>query len=167
MIALFAAVAFYVDNNVLGGAIMGRFEQAEYDEMGHRPLIWATVLGRYESSSLALKVFGHGHNTVLDECGLGWSAHNDFIETLYDYGIVSLGIFILFLLSLVLGIRFLIKNKEKSSLLLTYMSALIMYFIIAVTSHLMLYPYYFCFITAAWGYCLGHITSENEGIKES
>ena len=76
LMAAFAYAFIYVEEQFLEGGIQARFERAQDDEMGKRPIIWARVIQLYEDSPIAEKLVGHGHNTTVDATGMDFSAYN-------------------------------------------------------------------------------------------
>ena len=69
-----------------------------------RTLLWERILTNYNSLSFGEKLFGSGMHAVkykYNPYGLGWYAHNSFIETLYDYGIVGLSLLIAFIVAII------------------------------------------------------------------
>lgn len=85
-------------DKITNGTLMARYEftQNEGDENGRKsmyPLVWESVR---QSSSMEI-VFGHGHNAVVSNNVLqGLSAHNDYLEFLYDYGIIGFFLLLIF-----------------------------------------------------------------------
>lgn len=151
MLALFAFYGtMFIDKHYLGGGMVTRIEQSEEDDMGSRPVIWAAVYKKYSESSLTQMLFGHGHDTVYYDCGIGVSAHSEYFETLYDYGIIMLCL--LFVIVFVLIRNTLWLYKRKSRLALPFASSVIIYLVLSISSHLLLYPQYFAFLAAFWGY---------------
>lgn len=85
-------------NEYTNGTLMARYEftQDQGDAEGRTsmyPLVWKTVA----ESSTSQMIVGHGHNGVVNDNVLqGLSAHNDYLEFLYDYGIVGLILYIIY-----------------------------------------------------------------------
>lgn len=71
--------------------VIDRFMNISEDGASGRDLIWATVLAGYSNFRFLNKLFGKGYHAVI---GLNLQerhilAHNDFIEFLYDFGILT------------------------------------------------------------------------------
>ena len=103
LILVFAfAVAYFVLMRFVGRYslnIFDRIEQVETDGGSGRLIRWAKVLAIFQSDTNFFQlIFGHGCNFTMKE--LGGHAHNDFLEFLLDYGLLAVGLYILFFLSL-------------------------------------------------------------------
>ena len=68
--------------------VTNRFEAMNEDEGNGRLDIYSDVFVQYLDSDLFSQLFGHGYNMV-SVVLKGPSAHNDFLEVLYDYGIIG------------------------------------------------------------------------------
>lgn len=90
--------------NEFGIDILERFGELNSDGGSGRNYIWAKVLASFSSSDLIRKLFGHGINSVFQSVTIYGDvrikAHNDFVETLYDYGYFGLLLLIVFVLIL-------------------------------------------------------------------
>lgn len=85
------------------------------ETLSGRTLLWEGILTNYNSLSFGEKLFGSGMHAVkykYNPYGLGWYAHNSFIETLYDYGIVGLLLLIAFIVVIIK--KTLEMNSRKS-----------------------------------------------------
>ena len=99
--ATFALVVVYLFpriNEYSNGTLLHRYEftQNQGDEDGRAsmyPLVWSEIW----SSSPTEVIFGHGHNAIISNNVLqGLSAHNDYLEFFYDYGILGLLLLLLY-----------------------------------------------------------------------
>ena len=70
-----------------------------YDEGGSAVRLerWSIISENIMSSNYLQLIFGHGYKGVLKLTG--GHAHNDFLEVLYDYGIIALVLYLLFYIS--------------------------------------------------------------------
>lgn len=109
---LVSVVAFYLVpkvNEYSGGTLEARYEftQNQGDEEG-RSTMYAQVWKKaWDSSGLEI-VFGHGHKAVTaNKVCDGVAAHNDYLEFLYDFGIIGL---------------FLLLVYQERLVIVTYMS---------------------------------------------
>lgn len=62
-----------------------------------RENIYTMVFSRIEESSLYSFVFGHGYNAVSKDI-FGHPAHNDYLEIIYDYGVIAMIFYVILLL---------------------------------------------------------------------
>lgn len=84
---------YYIGNTYLGGRIFDRFQGIEDDGGSGRVEIWTYVLQAFNSSNFISQLLGHGHYAV-SELGDASAAHNDFLQVLYDYGIIVLFVYL-------------------------------------------------------------------------
>lgn len=125
-------------------SIFDRFATIAEDGGSGRGRIYTDVLRAFSRSGIVKQLFGHGFNAVALNRVSFSSAHNDFLEILYDYGLVGLMIY----LSMCIRIT---KNairlyKVKSELAPMYTVALVTFFLMSMFSHLIIYPTYFAFL---------------------
>ena len=84
------------------------------------------------------------------------SAHNDFLEVLYDYGLI---IFILYLALWYYVIKRLVYHIRINSIYsLPYFCSFAIFLLLSMVSHLILYASYFNYLVMFWG-CM-------EGLKD-
>ena len=138
--------------------IIIKLQNISEDGGSGRTEIWGEVLSMIVHSNPIALLFGHGFNSVYYNSTIGLSAHNDFLEVIYDYGI--LGFFMYLKLWL-----YLFKNgrklyKRKSIYAPAFIASLGMTFFFSLTSHLIIYPTYFWFLCLFWGYILGIIDNK-------
>lgn len=136
-------------DNALKGELSERINAFETDEGGSRLPIYQLTWAMIQSSSTESMILGHGHNAVRKNSILEFSAHNDFLEVMYDYGLV---IFILYLgLFIYVFRRCFSLYKIKSALAFPYTVSLIIFLVMSMVSHLVLYATYFNYLVVFWG----------------
>ena len=149
MIVLVVALTyllFYVSQNVLSGTLMNRFAD---DETGSgRTFIWLRTLNAFDSSAFFEQLFGHGYYAV-NSLGEASAAHNDFIEVLYDYGL--LGLLIYTLIHVYLVVKTFKLRKSKKLLFLPYMVMYMVFFIMSMVSILIVQQRYLIYMAVFWG----------------
>lgn len=155
LVALFSGIALfgvtYLDQHYLGSSLNERLGESD-EGLDSRTVIWTSVLTKYTNSSLTEKIIGHGHDAVYHQCGLERSAHNEYLETLYDYGVIMLGLWIVIIISMIIEAFRSYKNEQ---LHLPFAASVIIYLAMSISSHLLLYPLYFIFLTSSWGFYIG------------
>ncbi|MCY1634887.1 O-antigen ligase family protein [Marinifilum sp. D737] len=115
--------------------ILGRFESG--DGTSGRALLYMTVFkGWYNSESILEILFGHGfYSTTIitkEKFGIALYAHSDWLELIYDFGLIGLTIYALILLSL---LHYLVQIFRKfRHYLLAYTSCMIVFVIKSVFS---------------------------------
>lgn len=154
---MFLVAALYVPyvyiEQKTGGFFEQRLSSIYYDRGSGRLDIYLEVIRLLESNTLWFWIFGHGHNTVRTYnavSGFGdFSAHNDWLEIVFDYGVIGLFLYIIFHYLLIKYGWFLMRKRSLygPAMVVSY----IMFFIISLTSHLVLYASYFGYLMAFWG----------------
>ena len=143
-------------NQASGGILETRVEKAQEDDGGGRLNIYPVVLTMIDTSSTIQKFIGHGHMGVRRDSPLELSAHNDFLEVLYDYGLI---IFILYLALWYYVIKRLVYHIRINSIYsLPYFCSFAIFLLLSMVSHLILYASYFNYLVMFWG-CM-------EGLKD-
>ena len=151
VILVFVSVyVFNLMNESSGGYLVQRFENIESDKGSGRLDIYSEVLNKFDRSTWELKLIGHGHNKVKESNSFFLSAHNDFIEVLYDYGVV--GLILLILITKELAFRVLKLYRMKSPIFVHYMAAFIVFLFMTMISHIILYPTYIIFLMSYLGF---------------
>ena len=103
-------LALYLDN-FLNLRLFIRLGRMSEDGGSGRVDRWLLVLDEEKRASVLQFLLGHGWNSVYNT--FHGHAHNDFIELLYDYGIISLVLYIVFYLCLLSKLRRMIKTGYR------------------------------------------------------
>ena len=106
-------------------SILERFRNLSDDQGSGRIGIWKNVWNNFQSSSTLKKIFGHGFHAVyykvhpIDQDYYSF-AHNSYLETLYDYGLIGL-LFLIFILCNIItkGIR-MMRRKDAYATIWAY-----------------------------------------------
>ena len=104
-----------------------------------RILIWGSVIDLLRESSFYQVLLGHGFEAVSNDYVYGLSAHNDFLEIIYDFGLISLVIYILYHIRLLV---FMIKSRVKGQYRMGLLFAFYIILVMSSFSHLIIYPTY-------------------------
>lgn len=116
--------------NIVSETLFYRFAQLEVDGGTGRDIIYKRILYAFQQSSLSSQLFGHGYQSV--RLIIGKAAHNDFLQLLYDCGIIGAGLYIAFLLSMIVfAFRKYRKRRLNKTLYATFVSALLLYIVLA------------------------------------
>lgn len=122
-----------------------------------RTNIYSDVVKRFIDSNVTYMLFGHGQNAVLHTSSFGLSAHNDFLEILFDYGIIGFVLFCAFLLLLIRSRRN-FKQIEDSCVEKGFICALTIFIVASVPSHMLTYSTYFLLLSFYLGYSTGTLS---------
>lgn len=142
--------------------LFSRFETMKEDGGSGRDVIWENVLQSYQRLSIEQQILGNGHNSVKNNnlvLGRSLSAHNDFLEVLYDYGIIGFIIYLVFYIYILKRLYFL--YRERSEFFFPYLTSCIIMIVFSLVSHLILYPTYFLYVVTFWGYIESKVKKSN------
>jgi len=156
MIALFIILIFV--DNAMGNIISERILNIQEDGGSGRDQVWATTWNMIKASDSQQLLFGHGYNAVLKCSPLGLSAHNDFLEMLFNYGIIGLVPYLVLHFQLIKQIFTGIKSQNKTASIMAFTYTI--FFILSMISHIIVYPWA-CIIAIAWG-----MLSNSNNLKE-
>ena len=111
VVVVFYNVGKYIDDKFSLNIFSRLFSLSEDGGSG-RIDIYSNVWESFKSSSVMNKLFGHGVNAVGTIGAGAEKAHNDLLEVLYDYGIISFIFVTIFYISMVVEAVRLIKRKS-------------------------------------------------------
>lgn len=138
--ALFIAVAMVlVINEISGGFIQYRFSVASETGGNGRIAIWEDILQRFAVSNIFQMFFGHGF-LATNTGGLGYTAHNDFIEILFDYGLLGLCMYLAVYFFLVKELIRRRRHRDKRYPVSLF--CFVAFLITSLFSHIVIYPTY-------------------------
>lgn len=161
LIAL-VAIVFFIDS-LTGGMIMERFVGLSEDGGSGRDLIWLEVISYIASSSTFEKLIGHGFDTVKNVTTFEIGAHNDFLEMIYDIGWIGIGLFLIFVISLIV---FIVRNK-KQYMVPSLGMAITAYLMVALAVHIITQTEYTCLLALCYGAACGSFVMEEKEIMIS
>lgn len=152
MLTLFSALIVYNVYGYLSARveinIFNRLETLSEDGGSGRDLIYKSVISKIKGFSLWECIIGHGYNGVFLTSDIGTSAHNDFLEIIYDYGFTGIAIYLAMILRIIgLTIK---KFRTNTTMALAGMTCLVMFLFMSMFSHLLLYPTYFMYFIVFW-----------------
>lgn len=155
---VFLAGAVYVVENSLGISFIERFQGIEEDGGSGRVDAFIQVSFRYSQLPFEDKLLGCGHNAVRieDFVSLDFSkdealsAHNDFLEILYDYGLIGLFLYLLFFAQIISLTRFWYKTDRDYYF--SMLGSVIVFLVMSMVSHLVIYPTYYAYLMIFWAY---------------
>lgn len=124
-----------------------------------RDIIYRSVWHYQLNSTAGEWLIGRGYNGVSNTSAASLgnlffsssAAHNDFLEILYDYGIIGLSIYLLFCIKLIKHSIKLIRLK--SDMAGPFAASLVIFFILSMFSILILYPRYYLYLVLFWAMC--------------
>ncbi|QXP64475.1 O-antigen ligase [Polaribacter sp. HaHaR_3_91] len=136
-----------------------RLEKLQNDGGSGRVDIYMQVINGITDSNFIQFLLGHGDNQVVYLTKEGYSAHNDFLEVMYCYGIL---VFLTYLtLHYLLIKKALVLYKRKNKFAGPMAVSVVIFFIFSFISHVIIYQY-FIFLVVFWAMVLG--TNDREQV---
>lgn len=111
---------------------------------------YADAFSHMETSEL---IIGHGFNS--GTLALSLSAHNDWLEALYDFGVIGLGLYCSLHVLLLRTILRLVRTNSPFAA--PSAVAYSIFLSMSLLSHLIIYPTYFLVLAAYWGMVEGRL----------
>ncbi|RGM98413.1 O-antigen ligase family protein [Parabacteroides merdae] len=131
--------------------ISKRFEMIKADGGNGRDMIYEDVINRYRSEDLIQQVIGKGFDSVKGkDTTIALSAHNDFLEVLYDFGAIGFFLYVLMHFSLIKWTVLLFR--KRSQLAFPMLVSYVCFVVMSMVSHLILYPTYFGLLVSFWAF---------------
>jgi len=114
--------------------------------------VYLEVLKLQMNSTFLEWIVGHGYNAVQKVTSTGYSAHNDYLEILYNYGLFAFILYVVLIIELIKLYRKKAKDPDYPSF-----SLLVSICVLCVPSffsHLLTYPTYFLILSMYWGWVI-------------
>ena len=158
LLALTAMYFFIMENTRGTFSVIDRLLSTGQTSNEGREDVWPVVISMIRYSDIIAVIFGHGFDTVIENSPLALSAHCDFLEVIYDYGVSGLLLYLTFYKRLWNGF---IKMYRQGSELAAPMSfTFVTAFVVSLFSHLIIFPTYFLGFCLFWGLAIGSVDSE-------
>lgn len=158
LLALTAMYFFIMENTRGTFSVIDRLLSTGQTSNEGREDVWPVVISMIRHSDIIALIFGHGFDTVIENSPLALSAHCDFLEVIYDYGVSGLLLYLTFYKRLWNGF---IKMYRQGSELAAPMSfTFVTAFVVSLFSHLIIFPTYFLGFCLFWGLAIGSVDSE-------
>ncbi len=139
-------------NTLSDDSILNRFSSIVDDKGSGRLDIFKHTLEMIQGSSLLEVIFGHGWNMVIVDSTLGFSAHNDHLEILYDFGLIGYVLYLSMIIRLLKLTVYLVRVKSELSAPLAM--SLVIFLFGSIISHIVIYPYYMTIFSITWSYII-------------
>lgn len=151
VIVLFS-VGPYIYTRVQDSFLFDRFENLSEDRGSNRDEVYKNTISIISESDFNAVLLGHGWNAVSKYSGI--SAHNDFLEVIYDCGwLVFLFYFTFIIRLLVYSVQLYRKNSKYAGPMAV---SVIIFLIHSSFSHILLYPEYMMSFALFWGMVVGN-----------
>jgi len=152
MVAMFVMLPFIEDfvNSVFGFDWATKFSNSLESGGSGRFDIYDRVI-KFQMSSTPLEwLFGHGYEGVQRATG-SLSAHNDFLEVLYDYGLIAFVPYLMAFFHLIKMSKGLLAKNRMVGIALAMSS--IQFFVMSCFSHMVIYPRLLMSCAVIWAIC--------------
>lgn len=150
-LSILAGIFVYIAMSEYGGVIE-RLMSIGDDGGSGRTEVWEVTWGMIQDSDIIRYIIGHGFNAVLNNSPLELSAHNDLLESWYDFGLIGVILYSISLISLLRYTRSLLRKKSpvtaSMAMLVTMMS------ILTLISHVLIY-YFMTLCCLTFGLLIG------------
>lgn len=157
-IAIFAYIGTMGDNN-----IFERFESIQEDNGSGRTDVWAEAWRLITEQGIFTYFVGNGFNTVVLNSRYVLSAHNDYLEAWFDFGLIGMLLYIISLCLLFKDIFECLKTKKEYAPAMSVLGALII--VLTMISHIAIY-YWFNVIVLCIAYFEGRYNREKRQLTE-
>lgn len=136
LVSLLAVVFLYI--GTLGdNDIFERFEDLEEDSGSGRLFVWAETWRVINDQDIFGYIVGNGYNAVVGVSRYVLSAHNDYLEAWYDFGLIGFIFYVSAVLSLLFRNLQSIRMRASYAPAFSMMSVLII--ILSMISHIAIY----------------------------
>lgn len=116
-----------------------RFESVQDDGGSNRDHVYSITWNMIISQEDMGLITGNGYNAVIKDSPIHYSAHNDYLENFYDYGLIGVSLYVIFVISfLCLAIRAFKEKAEVAPMLCFQFSNFIF---LSNISHISLYMF--------------------------
>lgn len=150
-------IAFWYLGTHNDNYVLERFVNIQEDEGSGRLDVWKQTWSMIINSDLVNFLFGHGYNAVLMDSPLYLSAHNDWLEVWYDYGLIG---FLLLVFAIVSWIRFALHlYMEKSPMAASCFMLGTVFAVLTMISHVVIYPW-MAWVCLCLGIFMGQVDRE-------
>jgi hypothetical protein len=142
--------------------LVERFQNVEQDGGSNRDHVYTVTWHLITSQDMSRLVVGNGYNAVLRDSPIHFSAHNDFMEITYDYGLIGLTCYIVFTVSFFfVSLRsFRIKSAVAPSLCFQFSN----FILLSNISHIFIYMF-MPLVLLTYGISLGQMRYEREKVS--
>lgn len=140
-----------------------RFTAEDGNVLGERGNVYSDVISLLWNSNLLQWIVGHGYNSVMRYTKSGLSAHNDYLEILFDYGMLTFGMYIRFIYLLIK--EYIVMHKAECTMAFPFLVSICTFCVPSLFSHLMTYPTYFLILALFWGWTIRESKNYREELQ--
>ncbi len=130
--------------------LIKRFEDLGSEGGSGRDIIYQSTWDMIAKNDILSTLVGHGYNSVARDSVFKLSAHNDYLEIMYDYGMFALLCLLIYIVQFFRYIIILIRKQSEYAATVAFTLSIIL--INSNFSHIFFYDWYFMLISLFWGY---------------
>lgn len=157
-VVVFAYIGTMGDNN-----IFERFESIQEDNGSGRTDVWNEAWRLINNQGAITYFIGNGFNTVVLNSRYVLSAHNDYLEAWFDFGLIGMLLYITSLMLFFKDIFKCLKEKKEYAPAMSFLGILII--VLTMISHIAIY-YWFNVIVLNIAYFEGRYNREKKELVE-
>lgn len=139
ILLIFACIFFYIgtlgDNN-----IFERFETIQEDQGSGRTEVWEEAWRLINDQGFASYLIGNGFNTVVENSFLLLSAHNDYLEAWFDFGLIGVLLYSIAILGFLRMTFLCVLRKRKYAPEMVLLASIII--VLSLISHIAIYYWF-------------------------
>lgn len=150
VISLLVVTQYDIVTEVFNVDFLRRFDDTIETGGNGRIEIYQRTWNNISSGGFLRLLVGAGYNANIKFYGETYSAHNDFLEIIIDYGIVGFAIYFKLILDIVKKCRYHIKHCTEYAI--PCIMALCIFGVLSLLSHLVIYPSYFILLIIFFTY---------------
>lgn len=144
--------------------ILERFESIGQDGGSGRTVVWWETWRLISNQDIIGMLIGNGYNAVLPNSRLGMSAHNDYLEAWFDFGLIGAVLYLLSVLSLFHTNILAIRRKHPCSAAFSAMSSMVL--ILSLISHIGIY-FWMNLVMMTNAFFIGWINHDHKFARQS
>ena len=159
IIIALVVVADFLHGSFINSLVFERLSAIDEDD-GSRIDVMKTTFSLIKESNITSLFLGHGWNKVVVDSPIQLSAHNDFLEVIYDFGLITFGFYLAFIIQILKLTKHMIVLKSMYSGSLVCF--VIIFLCLSMFSHIIIYPHLCIIMFIYLGIITGLINKDNE-----
>lgn len=148
---VFLAITIWIQDH-FNISILEKFKNVTEDGGSGRSEIYTVLLERFFKRSMGEIMFGGGYYGVINI--IGGSAHNDFLEVAYDFGLIGLLAYLTIYVNLIKQNVKMWKCRYRYAV--QFSISIACFFVMSMLSHVIMIPTYILHCAIFWGCILNH-----------
>ncbi|WP_337042021.1 O-antigen ligase family protein [Emticicia sp. 17c] len=149
-----------------GGYILSRLSSIQEDRGSKRVDIYIELLQSFAASNIGEMLFGHGYLATAKYTELEILAHNDFLEIIFDFGLIALIAYVVFFFRLLGYTRKIYQYRNLvDTNLSVFIAGLVAFLFLGLLNCFITTPIYFSTVLLFFGLSIGDFEREKLKLK--